>query len=177
MSKVWFCSDTHFGHRNIHKFRSDFETAEEHDEVVCDNICTTVGKRDTLFILGDVCFSEDAMKYVREISNRVGYLRIVLGNHDTDNGTREKILKQLILEGTYDSIHGLTKYKEFWLSHCPIDPSEIRGKKGNIHGHTHGAGSPTNRHFSVCMENIEYKPIDISRLREIFTLRLPDDVV
>lgn len=175
MSNVWFCSDPHFGHRNIHIFRPQFESAEEHDEFLCDRIASTVGKRDTLWILGDICFSEDAMKYVQEISRRVGYLRVVLGNHDTDNGTREKILRQLILEGTYDSIHGLTKYKEFWLSHCPMDASEIRGKAGNIHGHTHGAGSPTKQHFSVCMENIEYKPIVLSDLRERFYENSPSE--
>lgn len=65
----------------------------------------------------------------------------------------------------FDDVQGFMKYKEFWLSHCPIHPAELRGKT-NLHGHVHSATIDDVRYFNTSLENINYKPISLYMIRE-----------
>ena len=56
MSNVWVCADLHLGHKAITKYRTQFSTAEEHHLTILDNVLTCVGKRDKIFLLGDIVF-------------------------------------------------------------------------------------------------------------------------
>lgn len=66
----------------------------------------------------------------------------------------------------FDDVQGFMKYKEFWLSHAPIHPNELRGKV-NIHGHVHSATIDDDRYFNTSLENIGYKPISLQEIRKI----------
>ena len=65
---------------------------------------------------------------------------------------------------------GLYKYKEFWLSHAPIHPCELRGKR-NIHGHVHQNHvmdehhKRDNRYINVCVENTDGAPVSLDKIR------------
>ena len=61
MSKVYLIGDTHWGHKNAIKWREQFSTPEEHDEIIFDNIMSTVTKRDTLWLLGDCIMDNQAL--------------------------------------------------------------------------------------------------------------------
>ena len=56
------------------------------------------------------------------------------------------------------------KYKEFWLSHAPIHPEELRDRI-NIHGHVHYKNIDDARYFNVSCENIGFKPISLENIR------------
>lgn len=156
MSNVYFCSDTHFGHKNIHNFRKQFSDSFEHDDFVCNSILSVVKKRDTLWILGDVCFDLSAFNYVKLIASKVNQLIIVPGNHDFEKSVSPKVEDYLSMPNV--KIKPMTVYKGFWVTHAPIHPSELRGKR-NIHGHTHFDNIKDNDYYNVSMENIDYKPI------------------
>jgi calcineurin-like phosphoesterase family protein len=170
MSGVYFISDLHLGHRNILKYRSQFDTIEEHDSVILDNILSRVTKRDVLWILGDVIFerglNDKNVELLRTIRKNVGWIKVVIGNHCTDNKFRQDLLKYLLLTGIYDEVHGLVGYKNHWLSHCPIHPDELRGKVCNIHGHLHDYVLEDKRYFSVCCEQVNYTPISFQEIKE-----------
>lgn len=52
--KIWFTSDTHFGHKNILRFcKRPWNTVEEMDEGLIQNWNKVVGKDDIVFHLGD----------------------------------------------------------------------------------------------------------------------------
>ena len=53
---TYFISDLHLGHKGILNFSPDRygDSVYEHDEYQISQIYSTVGKRDILFILGDV---------------------------------------------------------------------------------------------------------------------------
>lgn len=155
MSNVYLCSDTHFGHRNICKYRP-FGTALEHDKFVLNNILETVGKRDTLWMLGDNFFSRESMGYFYEILDHVGNLHLILGNHCTEGLERQQMVYEMAMSDA--KIHSLVSYKGCWLSHAPIHPEELRGKF-NIHGHTHYHVVNDPRYRCVSMEQINYKPV------------------
>lgn len=163
MSLVWFCADTHIGHKNIPKFRPMFDTMEEHDEYMLEMIHETVNyKRNILYILGDVAFTEDSLKKLSSVNTNKN-IRIILGNHDTERGIG---ISDWVNAGFTD-IHGMMKYKNFWLSHAPIHDSELRGKY-NVYGHCHNAVIEDPRYRCVSMEQIDYKPISLETLQREF---------
>lgn len=165
MSKVLLCSDTHFGHRNITKYRFHpaFSSPEEHDAFVAERILSTVSKRDNLWILGDICFSNKSFHYIEAISRNVSRLNLILGNHDFEQTKAPSVQDYLHLGNV--KLYGMVKYKGFWLSHAPIHPAELRGKK-NIHGHVHSETLDDPRYINVCMEELEdFRPVNFQTIK------------
>ncbi len=166
-------SDLHLGHSNIHKYRKQFSSAEEHHEIVFDKLATSITKRDSLILLGDIAFSEEWLHKLATL--RCKKKTLILGNHDT-----EKISMGTIMDsGAYDSIHSLWSKRNCWFSHCPIHPDELRGRVLNIHGHLHDKQVEemiTNqgdtwiekdlRYFNACVEHTNYEPIAFSEIME-----------
>ena len=146
MSKVWFTSDLHLGHINITRFRPQFSTAEEHHETILDNFLSVVGKRDKVFLLGDIVF-KGAASYADRLGQLGANLILVKGNHDA-------------LDYWASMVHGLTSYKECWLSHAPVHDQELEYRRNYcIHGHLHGGFINDPRYFNVSLEHTNYYPI------------------
>lgn len=159
---VYVISDTHFGHKNILNWRSQFSSIEEHDDTILENILKVCGKRDSLYILGDVCLGKDSFKYLQEIASQIEFLHIVLGNHCNERSGSPTIHDYL---SVCKKVYGIKKYKEAWLSHAPIHPEELRGSI-NIHGHLHDKLVDDERYVNVCCENTDYKPINMVSIFE-----------
>lgn len=170
MSKVYITSDLHLGHKNIHKYRTEFSTAEEHHEIIFDNLASTVSKHDTLYLLGDVAFDKEWLARIADL--KVNHKILIVGNHDLERGIHMRDLVE-----AYDAIYSLWSKRNFWFSHAPIHPQEMRGKKANIHGHTHGNMVWTNpecnksgfseidtRYLNACIEHTDWKPITFQEL-------------
>lgn len=143
MSKVYFISDLHLGHKNIlnftkgHRFGTSVDT---HDFALVSQWNSVVTNRDTVWVLGDVCFDIEKMPLLEEMN---GNKKLVLGNHDKfDIGVYLKY---------FSKVAGLVPYKGYWLSHAPIHPNELRGRK-NIHGHVHLSSIEDERYINVCVE-------------------------
>lgn len=162
MSRAYIMSDLHLGHKNIHKFRDQFSSAEEHHEVVYDNLCSTITKRDVVYFLGDVAFDKHWLGKIKELQCVKKIL--VVGNHDIEHGISMKDVCE-----TYDAVYGLYNKNKHWLSHAPIHPDEIRQKVGICHGHTHSHLIDDDRYVNVCCEYIDYKPYLFTRdsIREL----------
>lgn len=152
---VWFCSDLHFGHKNIGKLRDYVETEAGNVAKISKDWLLSVTKRDRVYVLGDACFTTDGLK---SLASLPGEKILVRGNHDN--------LSTVEYLTVFSEVYGLLKYKEFWLSHAPIHPDELRGKV-NLHGHVHYATirkpfNPTtdtkqeidDRYFNCCPENL-----------------------
>ena len=145
MSNIWFCSDLHFGHKNIGKFREDVESEEGNRRRICRDWDSVVTKRDEVYVLGDACFT---METINTFASLKGVKRLIRGNHD--------VLDTQVYLKHFEGVYGLLKYKEFWLSHAPIHPDELRGKV-NLHGHVHYATIDDKRYFNCCPENLWVK--------------------
>lgn len=164
MSKVYFISDTHFGHRGIITFAATkpyrpFETIEEHDEELVKRWNDIVGKRDIVFHLGDFCFGKRNI----EIAGRLkGSKRLVMGNHDMYGA--EEYLKY------FDRIFGCVEYKGMILSHVPLHTRQLERWYMNVHGHLHtnfvlkDDGTRDNRYFNASCENINLTPISLDEI-------------
>ena len=121
---VFFASDLHLGHR-LATFKRGFDSVDKHDYAVIESIASRTTKRDLIWILGDIAMDPNKLFLINEIP---GTKKMIIGNHD--RFPTEQYLKY------FKSVNGFVKYKEFWLSHCPIHPQELYGKIC-IHGHCH----------------------------------------
>lgn len=164
MCKNYFIGDLHLGHKDsLLRWRTDFKTIEEHNATVIDGVMSVAKKRNTLFLLGDCFLSMQAADiYLPIIRNGFGKLVFIPGNHDTDNTKRQAVFRKVI--EVMDEVHALKKYKEFWLSHAPIHPEELRGRS-NIHGHVHSNSLEDTRYINTSCEAINYIPIELEEIR------------
>jgi hypothetical protein len=98
--------------------------------------------------------------------------KVVVTGNCTDTSERRSNLVKYVQAGI--KIHGLTTYKDAWLSHCPIHPQEMRKKNLNVCGHLHlnnvmhidQEGNLDLRYFNVSCENIDYTPISYNQILE-----------
>lgn len=161
MSNVWFLSDAHLDHKNICNFRQQFGSVEEHNSTIKENYHKVVTKRDVVFMLGDMCFSKEALADIKTWTAEKKIL--ICGNHCLERGITMRDLCD-----TYDGVYSFHKYKNYWLSHAPIHPTELRGKI-NLHGHTHNINIEDDRYFNCSMENINFTPISLDQIRKKFS--------
>ena len=115
-SKVFITSDLHFDHHSIVDWRKgihsvDFISTQHMNEWIVETHNEVVRPKDILWILGDVSWSVDALKYLAQMN---GHKRLVLGNHDTE-GRNLNIHSFLPY---FEEIHGITKKYRCVLSHA-----------------------------------------------------------
>ena len=163
MAKVLFTSDLHLGHKNIGKWRHFARDKHENTAVIAEKWFSSVNKRDTVFVLGDAVFTEEALL---EFKHFPGRKILVRGNHDYLS-TKDYLT-------VFEEVHGITRYRtkhgvNAWLTHAPIHPEELRGKI-NIHGHVHYNPIKDKRYINVCCDYLLQETGDIfmtlSQLRE-----------
>ena len=85
-----------------------------------------------------------------------------MGNHDSRKLYSEKRLPNLELQLP------LYSYKNFWLSHCPIHPQEMRKRTGNIHGHLHKALLDDDRYFEVGLDQNDFDFVSLEKIKDTF---------
>ena len=150
MSKPYFISDLHLGHKSLlswsGKWRGGHDV-ESHIEWLIESINNTCEKRDLLWILGDIAWNN---QWLHHLSRLNPSLKFILGNHD----------KMLVTEYLkYGKVYpGLVSYKTYWLSHAPIHPAELRDRR-NIHGHVHHKSIKDDRYINVCVEALRGEPL------------------
>jgi calcineurin-like phosphoesterase family protein len=174
---IWLISDTHFQHDNILKFADSntgelvrghrFSSVEEMNETMVENWNKTVKPGDLVYHLGDVFMGpkEDFLKLWKGLN---GSKRLILGNHDDAKFfVKYELVTKVVMWRMFTEF-GLL------LSHVPIHESGLRRGSPmdetapmllNIHGHIHQNPSPTEHHRCVCVEHIDYTPINIEELR------------
>uniref|UniRef100_A0AB39CEL6 Hydrolase n=1 Tax=Pseudomonas phage HRDY3 TaxID=3236930 RepID=A0AB39CEL6_9VIRU len=160
----YLCADLHLGHRNIPKYRG-YESLEQHDDLVCENWINTVrsNKRDTTYVLGDIAFSEEGW---RRFDDLPGRKIVILGNHCTEYSNAAFIASLK----TVNSVHSMYKHKGCIMSHAPLHPDHLRGKR-NLHGHLHSHFVQDRRFFNCSLEQIDMRPIPMEEVFEEFERR------
>ena len=162
MSHVYVTSDWHIGHSGIwHKFRTRYASDAEHDYDILGRALGTVTKRDVLFVLGDVTWTQKGLETIDSMKFPCKLIMIG-GNHDT--------LSAADYLSVFDEMYGAYYYKGCWLTHIPIHESELRGKR-NVHGHCH-AGGPNNHqlgeywyvYYNAILEYNNYTPTNFQEV-------------
>lgn len=156
MSNILFMGDAHLGHKNSLRWRPGFSSIEQYGEVVRTNYCKKVTKRDVVYWTGDAVMDPAWLPFIKALP---GKKILVMGNHDIEYISCRELLT------AFDEVAGMIKYKEFWLTHSPIHPNELRNKI-NIHGHVHTNTVQDCRYVNTSMENISYTPVSLHEIRK-----------
>ena len=165
--KYFFVSDLHIGHENIIKtFKQlrPFNTIQEHDNSIIENWKNTVSDNDVVFLLGDVFWKLHPKKVDEICASLPGEIFFIRGNHD-----RSKIVNIMLRHfEKIENCEMIQIHNQFLvLSHYPIE--DWQGKNKNtihIHGHSHFNHKPMANRFCVSLENIDYKPIELSEIQK-----------
>lgn len=179
-NKIWFVSDTHFGHQNIIKFcNRPWKTTEEMDEALINNWNSVVGKDDLVFHLGDFAFAQNA-RWKELISRLNGHITLILGNHDESRWPGDKIM------GLFDRVEQQMLLKidgyQVYLNHYPFlcyagtyrNPEVATIQLfGHVHSGSNSAGKDSDRlnyrfpyQYDVGVDNNNYFPISWEQVRE-----------
>lgn len=135
-ARVWVLSDLHLGHDRdfIWKARG-FNSIQEMNETILNNIKARVAADDDLYLLGDLALGGNEREWLEQIP---GQVHVILGNHDTDR--RIELYQQLGWEVAFaDRI----KYgkQSIYLSHYPTltggDEKKFSISILALSGHTH----------------------------------------
>ena len=175
MSKnIWLISDTHFGHANIlnftdsttgRKVRPEFETVQDMDEYMIEKWNSVVKPQDKVYHLGDVYFNHKREVIASILGRLNGHKRLILGNHDN--------AKDQSLQRYFEKVDVWRKFSEFGLllTHVPVHQSVLQEGRFlgahtlNVHGHIHQNPSPDGPYQCVCVEQINYTPVNIEDVR------------
>lgn len=173
MSQSFFIGDLHLGDKNITNHRKCRKgltiPSDEHDMYVMEHILSTVGRRDKLNILGDVCFTETAFRqYFKVLHTYIPNIALWLGNHEADKPVDIRKYHDLGIK-----LYGTTYHKRFVVGHIPVHRSQFRKAKANIHAHTHSVSlnDPDYLCVSVDSDICNFKPVSLQVLNEIFESR------
>lgn len=179
MSQVWFTSDLHLGHGNIaaRRERKDNFPQAHHDELILDNLANSLGKRDVLYVLGDVSYTEEGLWRLKKLPGRK---IMIMGNHDVFPAYK-------YLE-VFEDVRGAFKWKHGTIiTHIPIHSDEFYRWKLNIHGHLHWKKVMWHYNFSlyedhedlsyfnVCLEVNNYCPVNWDTIKERLNANEPNE--
>ena len=179
---VWITSDTHYSHKNICRgvtnWRTkdgkipiestrDFNTIEDMNSVIVDNINSKIGPDDTLIHLGDLSFG--GFDKIGQFLDRLvcKNIHLVLGNHDHHiKNNRENIHDRFLSVQNYLEVN--IGGANFVLSHYPLCSWNQLSKGAiQLHGHVH---LPTNKKWGngkrldVGVDGNNYQPYKLSEI-------------
>lgn len=169
---VWFLGDTHVMHKKIVAPRG-FQTQDEHDNAVAKSIVDTVGKRDSLYLLGDICFGSPETFYallLKHLSIKYGCtvrtlnfdVKVTQGNHDSS-----AMLDYCQSIGFINKYASLFEHRfesiKLVSSHVPIHPDCLDRWKFNVHGHSHDKTINDPRYKCVSWEQYR-RPVSLKEL-------------
>ena len=103
MTATYFLSDLHLDHKGIVKFRTCFESTEQHDATIKENYHKIVRPKDTVIFGGDVAFSPVA---IQDLKSWSGTKHLVLGNHDHSEYKKRGVSLDMLREVFGDNIFG-----------------------------------------------------------------------
>lgn len=164
---VFFTSDTHFGHANI-LTRSNrgnvWGSVEEMDEGLISRWNSVVGKRDTVYHLGDFSWKpKETDAILRRLNGAILYL--VSGNHDStrirNNSRFQLVTPMMIVKGIDDLPVTLCHYgMRVWN----------QSHHGALHfyGHSHGSlpGNSQSCDVGVDVPEWDYTPVSLETIRK-----------
>ena len=178
--RVFFTSDTHFGHNNIMKFcQRPWKTVEEMDNALIQNWNSVVEENDIVFHLGDFAFAPN-WRWKELLEKLNGRIYLIMGNHDVSRWPGDKVM-ELFERVENQMLLKIDGYKVY-LNHFPFlcYAGTYRNPKiasmqlfGHVHMHDNSVGKDDERlqylfpyQYDVGVDNNNYTPISWEEVRE-----------
>ncbi len=171
--RLYFTSDSHFGHENIIKYCSrPFKSVSEMDEELILRWNKMVPANGIVIHAGDFTFKSrrDILEYRSRLN---GTIYITPGNHDN--------YKELVKAGAFQGIQGLfdisvadpeiEDMQRITICHYPmISWNQSHRGAWQFFGHHHGSYTPEKIvQIDIGVDNFDYAPVSYQKLKEIIT--------
>lgn len=175
-------ADSHFGHaKSLSFIQPDgsplrpFDSCEEMDETMVERWNKTVGKKDTIYHLGDVVIPRKSLCILERLNGRKILIR---GNHD--QGALKDFSRYFEdVRGAFFHPGDSTMRGGLIFTHVPVHPSCLSGHYlGNVHGHLHchqifDNGEVDRRYFNACVERHDFYPVALEDIKTFFKNKKP----
>lgn len=180
---IFFSADLHFFHGKVIQYANrPFKDVQEMNRKLIENINSTVGIKDHLFLAGDVFMARDNKEAEKDILNVINQitcknLYLILGNHDHiffQNQELRKVFKRVdnYLEIKVKDEDLSKKEQKIILFHFPILEWNT-GHHGSwmLHGHTHGnlkypKELANKKILDIGVDCHNYKPISYNQIKQ-----------
>lgn len=183
MSNIYFTSDNHFCHENVIRFcNRPFESVEDMNNGMIRRWNSTVGKDDTVIVVGDFCFGNSAERY-NILQHLNGTKILVQGNHDKGKQC-PKGFDLMVRELTIDIAGYPVTVKHYplrwpWYRRIPtkiyrklrripnpryLDRMPVDRGQYHIHGHTHSKDKYNGNQIHVGVDAWDYRPVAINKI-------------
>lgn len=177
MERIWFTSDTHFGHKNILKFCPNSRpvaSVEEHDERLIKNWQEQVAPQDRVYHLGDFFFCNGDR--ARQILDRLpGQIHFIHGNHDKVISSNHDIRSRFVSVSDYKELR-IDEIK-VCLFHFPIyEWHHIHYGSFHFYGHVHGSVQVPGRAMDVGVDTRPNGDMKLWSWEELKALMLAREV-
>ena len=142
---IRYISDTHFGHKNILRYDNrPWQNVQDMEDAMIQLWNKTVDPYDSVYILGDVVWSNKYEEWVRILSQLNGNGKLIVkGNHD-----KTEILEQLVKDGliknwTHQTVvqdpgpDGKARYVVLNHSPMPFFVNMHHDNTYHLYGHVH----------------------------------------
>lgn len=187
MSKVFFTSDLHLGHRFVAGLRG-FDNVDDHDAAIARYWDEAISDDDVVWVLGDIAVSNPSYA-LGAIGSLPGQKHLIAGNHDKCHPMhRDSHRYQKQYLEVFESVQAFARRKiagwDVLLSHFPYDTDRETGgpevvrytqyrlrKEGPglwlIHGHTHGQEQLHDQQIHIGLDAWDLKPVPLDTIEKI----------
>ena len=157
---IYFTSDLHLGDERLNLYGRDLiaNNSTEIDELIIENWNKLVSEKDTVYVLGDVCYNSDKAHL---ISFMRGRKILIKGNYDEQLTNEEwsRYFDVIYDKGLFLKI---TSNETVYLNHYPTN-----GKSDcfNIVGHIHGTWKVQRNMVNVGVDANHFYPVSLDRIK------------
>jgi calcineurin-like phosphoesterase family protein len=180
LMSAFVTADLHLDHAKILSFDAPdgspmrpHSCLEEMQQDLEERWNAKVHKRDTVYVLGDVAFSNTGVRLMERFNGRKV---LIAGNHDR---LPAKLYLQYFddIRGAYFHHGDSTMRGGIIFTHIPVHPAGLTGHYlGNAHGHLHchqvvDNGQVDKRYFNCCVERNDFTPVPLELIKDFFKSR------
>lgn len=179
--KIFFSSDFHFNHTNISgpkmsKWSSgyrNFESVEEMNKTIIDNLNSTIGENDILYFLGDFAFGDKSKIPSLREKIKCQTIHFVYGNHD--ECIRKNRDYRHLFASTGDLINNYFGKQQIIMSHFPMDVWENNARDSiALFAHCHGNfKNPLGKRMDVGVDTNKFFPYTLEEVIEFCKAKAP----
>jgi len=172
MSKLFFTSDHHFGHKNIIKFsKRPFADVNEMNEVLIQKWNEKVSSEDEVYYLGDLALCSPGK--LRKILDRLnGKIYLISGNHEeAAHACQERFewikdYHELVVK---DDEHERGEQLIVLFHYAMRVWNVSHWGSYHLYGHTHGElpDNPTSRSFDIGVDCHDFYPLSYEEVKAI----------
>jgi len=157
---TFLVADWHLGETRFELLGRPFTSVDQHVNTLISNHNALVGKTDTIYVVGDVCYQK-ATEYLDRVALFNGKKTLIRGNHDrgiTDTQFK-KYFEHVVPEGMGIDLEvdGIKCY----VTHYPVKGKEDRF---NLVGHVHGIWRFQLNMFNVGVDVHHFRPVNLEAI-------------